>query len=134
MGLKGQCLCGAVGYEVVQLDGPIVHCHCVTCRKAHASAYASTVRVLRTHFRWLHGEDTLRDHESSPGKIRRFCSVCGSHVVAERPAQSHVILRVATLDDDPGERPASHIWTAHDVPWLTSEDILPRFPEFPPAF
>lgn len=100
MGLMGSCLCGAVRYEVDRPDMPIAHCHCRTCRKAHASAFAAKAGVLREHFRWLAGEDRLRAFKSSPGKQRWFCSTCGTHLLAERPAQPHVILRVAT-----GRRP-----------------------------
>ena len=45
--MRGQCLCGAIGYEVVHLAGPIAHCHCRTCRKAHASPYGASARVGR---------------------------------------------------------------------------------------
>ena len=131
MSLKGSCLCGAVCYEVDQLDMPIGHCHCVTCRKAHAAAYASTAGVTREHFRWTAGEDRLSAYESSPGKLRHFCSVCGTHLMAERPPQPHVILRVATLDDDPSTRPTMHIWTSHDAPWLTDGEGLPRYKAMP---
>jgi hypothetical protein len=99
--LKGSCLCGAVHYEVDRLDTPIGLCHCATCRKAHAAPYAPTARVMRDHFRLIAGADKLAAFESSPGKMRRFCSVCGTHIVAERAEQPHVVLRVATLDDDP---------------------------------
>ncbi|GGF07526.1 hypothetical protein GCM10011611_11240 [Aliidongia dinghuensis] len=133
MSLKGSCLCGAVRYAVDGLDGPIVQCHCATCRKAHAAAVAATARVLREHFRWTAGEDRLAAFESSPGKRRHFCTTCGSHLVAERPAEPHVILRVATLDDDPGQRPAMHIWTGHDVPWLTEDEAVPRYEAWPPG-
>ena len=92
MTLQGSCLCRTVAYEADSLGGPIVHCHCATCRKAHAAAYASTVRVERPHFRIVRGQDKLTAHESSPGKFRHFCSVCGSHVVAERPAQTHILV------------------------------------------
>ena len=129
MSLRGQCLCGAIAYEVTQLDGAIVHCHCTTCRKAHASAFASTARVVREHFRWVRGEAGLAEYQSSPGKVRRFCSVCGSHLVAERLGQTHVILRVATLDDDPGSVPVMHIWTSHDVPWLREAGAAVRYAE-----
>ena len=112
---------------------PIGHCHCGTCRKAHAAAYAPTAGVMREHFRWTAGEERLSAFESSPGKLRRFCSVCGTHLLAERPAQPHVILRVATLDDDPGGRPTMHIWTSHDAPWLTDGDDVPRYLEWQPG-
>lgn len=100
--MKGSCLCGAIEYEIDQLDMPISHCHCRTCRKAHAAAFASNGGVMREHFRWVKGKEKLAAFESSPGKLRHFCSVCGSHLMAERLAQPHVVVRVATLDEDPG--------------------------------
>lgn len=129
--MQGSCLCGAIKYAVDSLDGPIVHCSCRTCRKAHAAAFASTVGVNREHFRWLKGQDQLRSFESSPGKLRHFCSVCGSHLVAERMHQAHVILRVATLDDDPHRKPEMAIWRSHEVPWLDYVSPLPAFAEMP---
>jgi hypothetical protein len=116
--MKGSCLCAAVEYEVDRIDMPIAHCHCHTCRKAHAAAFATTAGVRHEHFRWLKGEDRLTSFESSPGKLRYFCSLCGSHLVAQRAEQAHVIVRVATLDEDPGITPTLHIWCSHDAPWL----------------
>lgn len=129
MPFLGSCLCKAVQYEVEVLDTPIGHCHCNTCRKACSSAYTSTARVARDKFRWICGAEKLTAYESTPGKVRRFCSVCGSEILAEWIDQPQLILRVASLDDDPGARPAVHIWTSHDVPWLQDEHALPRLPE-----
>ena len=128
--MKGSCLCGGIEYQIDRIDKPVAHCHCRTCRKAHAAAYATTAGVLREHFRWLTGQQLLKSFESSPGKLRHFCSVCGSHLIAERPAQPHVIVRIATLDDDPGATPAMHIWCSHDVPWLQDADEVPFYPEW----
>ncbi|WP_445680970.1 GFA family protein [Radicibacter daui] len=135
MAFRGSCLCGAVQYEIDGLDMPIGHCHCRTCRKAHAAAYTTTAGVMREHFRWLTGEDKITAYQSSPGKFRHFCSVCGSQLIAERPAQPHVILRVATLDDDPGVRPARHIWFEDEVKWLADDFRHPaaRYAKWPPG-
>ena len=130
--MQGQCLCGAIGYEVVQLAGPIVHCHCRTCRKAHASPYGASARVARKQFVWTRGEDKLTAYESTPGKKRWFCSRCGTHLVAEWATEPDVILRAAALDDDPGVRPILHMWVSHDVPWLVAADEVPRYPEGSP--
>ncbi len=130
--MRGSCHCGAVRYEVTRLSGPIVHCHCVTCRKTHSAAYASTAGVAREDFRWLEGRDRVAFYESSPGKTRAFCSSCGCHIVAERESQAHVILRVATLDEDPGARPRMRIWRSHDLPWLVDEEGVEAYPEWPP--
>ena len=129
--MKGSCLCGAVAYEVVPFDMKIGHCSCRTCRPAQAAPFAATARVPRNKFRLLSGEDKLTAFESSPGKNRCFCSVCGSHVLAERSAEPHVILRVATLDDDPGVKPLIHIWRSHEVPWCAYEGDIKDFAEWP---
>lgn len=129
--MKGSCLCGAIGYEIDSIDMPIVHCHCHACRKAHAALASPSAGVQRINFRWLKGQDKLSTFESSPGKLRHFCSVCGSHLVAERPSQTHVIVRVATLDQDPSVTPQAHIWTSHDIPWLKYEGVA-AYPEWQP--
>jgi hypothetical protein len=118
-----------VAFAANDLSGPIAHCHCHTCRKAHGAAFATTARVDRAHFSWTRGEDTLRHYESSPGKLRHFCGRCGTHLMAEWIDAPAVILRLGALDDDPGGRPAVHIWTSHEVPWLDYGADLPRLPE-----
>jgi ADP-ribosyl-[dinitrogen reductase] hydrolase len=128
MAISGSCLCGAVRYEIDQLASPIGFCHCRTCQKAHSATFAPTARVNPSHFRWLQGREIIKDFVSSPGKIRQFCGQCGSHIVASKEGQEELIVRVATLDADPNERPAVHIWTSHDVPWLLAKE-LPVFPK-----
>jgi hypothetical protein len=130
--MKGSCLCNAVAYEVDRLASPIGHCHCTTCRKAHAAPFAPTARVDRLSFRWLAGADVRGSYESSPGKLRHFCTRCGSHLVAEWVSQPQMIVRVATLDDDPGVRPIAKIWLSDRVPWLAYDGDLLCFEEAPP--
>ena len=132
--MLGSCLCGAVTYEVDQLDLPITHCHCLTCQKAHAAPHVPTAGVLRQHFRWLRGAEQLGSFQSSPGKLRHFCRQCGSHLLAEREGSPYVILRVATLDQPPPpppSQPSQHIWTSHDRPWLLDATAA-HWPEWPP--
>jgi len=128
MTLHGSCLCGSVRYEADQLDGPIVHCHCTMCRKAHAAAFNSSAAVQRQHFRWTAGEDTLSRYASSLDKNRWFCARCGTQMIAEFPAHAHVLLRVATLNDDPGTRPTVHIWPAEHAPLLADDTAVQHYP------
>jgi hypothetical protein len=132
--IRGSCLCGAVAYEAEALSGPIGHCHCRTCQKAHSAAFATTARVKRAGFRWTKGDETRRSFESTPGKLRWFCSNCGSQLMAEWTGQDEVILRIGSVDDGLGEaRPVGHIWVSHQPAWdLGPDDRLPRFPEAAP--
>ena len=66
--------------------------------------------------------------EQGPDGSRHLCGQCGSHLVAIREGQDEYILRVATLDADPSQRPVIHIWTSHDAPWLAG-DNLPTVPK-----
>ena len=133
MPLKGGCHCGAVKYEVDRLE-TLGHCHCITCRKTHSAAFNTAGRVARGAFRWTSGPDRLKAYESSPGKNRWFCGDCGCHLMAEVRGNDYVILRAASLDDDPGLRPQRRIWRSHDAPWLFEEGEIPSYPEFaPPA-
>ena len=128
--MRGSCLCGHVTYEATRLDSPIRHCSCATCRKAHAAAFNTSAKVLHAHFRWLAGEDGLRYFESSPGKRRYFCGRCGTHLIAQRDGSDAVMLRVASLDDDPGVVPDARIWASDAVPWLEFGPQLAVWPEW----
>jgi ADP-ribosyl-[dinitrogen reductase] hydrolase len=121
-----------VVYSVERLDTPPRHCSCAVCRKAHAAAFNTSASVKRSGFRWLQGEAGLRWYESSPGKRRYFCGNCGSQLVAHREGSPTMALRVATLDEDPGLRPAAHIWAASEVPWLAYGSEVPVFQGWEP--
>lgn len=131
MVLRGSCHCGAVAYEIDALAAPIGHCFCHTCRKVHAAASKPNARVSPGAFRWLRGEDLLTDYRSSPDKIRRFCSRCGSHVIAKRDGQDSYTLSVATLDDDPGTTSQGAIWVSEAASWCEDDQTKPRFSEWP---
>ncbi|WP_160153146.1 GFA family protein [Microbulbifer sp. ALW1] len=131
--MKGSCSCGQVQYQVKCLDSAIQHCSCKTCRKSHAAAFNSAAAVLKENFKWEKGEDNLSGYVSSPGKIRYFCSTCGSHLIAEKEGRPHYILRVATLDEDPGVKPDSVIWRSHEVSWLEYGDHIAAHQEWQPG-
>ena len=64
--LTGSCLCKSVAYEVDAAPGPIVHCHCETCRKTHGSAFSSVSNVPRDKFRWVRGQEQLSSMSRHP--------------------------------------------------------------------
>ncbi len=133
MAIRGSCLCKTVQYEIDGLDTPVRHCHCTTCRKTHAAVYNTGAGVARERFRWISGEDKLSSYESSPGKLRRFCSKCGTHVVADSPSRPVIVVRVATLDEDPGKKPSEHIWTSETPQWLIDAEDAKAYPEWYPG-
>jgi hypothetical protein len=127
--LVGGCACGAVRYEVTGEISPIIHCHCRTGRKTHASAFSSLAAVPRDLFRWTAGEELLSAFESSPGKFRRFCSRRGSHLFAEREGQGVVMLRLGCLETPITPRHVGHIWRSDGASWFDPSVSLREFPE-----
>ncbi|MFV9670306.1 GFA family protein [Pantoea sp. KXB25] len=131
--MKGSCLCKKIQYECDVMEEGILNCHCHTCRKAHAAPYVPAAGVKREHFRWLKGSEYLSSYASSPDKLRHLCSLCGSNLMAERPHQGHVIVRVATLDEPPFSAAISYIWCSHDAPWLSEIQDTPYYAQWQKA-
>lgn len=131
--MRGSCLCQAIQYEVDELAGGIQHCSCRTCRKAHAAAFNSSAAVRPARFRWIKGHALLSFFESSPVKRRYFCSKCGTHLIAMLTTTENLLVRVATLDEDPGVPADCHIWVSQEVGWLRYGPPLPAYPEWGPA-
>lgn len=61
--LRGSCLCGNVRYSLKGSLGPITHCHCRTCRKAHAAAFSTVALVLIPEFAIDSGAELLKSFE-----------------------------------------------------------------------
>jgi hypothetical protein len=132
--LRGSCLCGGVRFEVT---APFVwanHCHCSRCRK-HSGAFGGTQgRVPRSGFRLLAGEELVRVFRPEDGRVKAFCSVCGSSLFGgEWPEGDEVAIRLGALDGDPGIRPEFHLFVASKAPWdELPDDGLPRYDEAHP--
>ena len=124
------CLCRNVTYQIDGHLGTITHCHCTECRKAHGAAFSTVSNVLIDEFQFTSGTELLRSFESSPGKRRYFCVQCGSQIYAYREGQKHYILRLGTLDDDPGNRAINHIWVREKAPWYEMDKMLPQYLEY----
>ena len=127
--IKGSCTRGEVRYVIRGHVGDIAHCHCTTCRKAHGSAFSSVAAVQISDFEFTSGEGLIKCYNSSPDKVRCFCSNCGSHIYAHRDGQNHFILRLGTLDDDPMVKSVNHIWLSLKAPWydLETDCNLPKY-------
>jgi hypothetical protein len=132
--VKGSCLCGGTQYEIAGDIKLMANCHCSMCRKHHGAAFVTFVGVNTADFRWVKGEDLLEHYQSSPGHTRAFCRVCGSSLPDPDPGATDFYLPAGTLDDDPGARPAGHIFVGSKAPWVEISDELPQFDEYPPGF
>ena len=72
----GQCLCGAVDYEVAGPVGGVVVCHCSQCRTCSGHIWAA-VSVPVGQFRLIH-QRGLGWFNATPRAKRGFCRDCGA--------------------------------------------------------
>lgn len=80
--------------------------------------------VARAQVTWA-GERSF--YNSSPGVTRGFCGQCGTpiHYMSTRwPGEIHLL--ASTLYDLTLYKPTAHMHWAARVPWLMSDDDLPR--------
>jgi hypothetical protein len=107
----GGCLCGAVRYSVRGDPLHVIRCHCANCRKESGSAF--------TVYAWWPVEAFEMSGEISSYDGRGFCPRCGSRVVDTTHTDSHIEIRIGSLDDAPFElRPEHEVWVKRRESWI----------------
>lgn len=125
----GTCLCGGIQFRIDAELEPIQICHCSQCRKAQGTAIATNTPVSTTVFQFIKGQDLLTEFESSPGKKRCFCKVCGSPIYSHKASLLGVLrIRAGLLNEPLTAKPAAHFHTASKCNWWTINDELPQYP------
>ena len=130
---RGSCLCGGVAYEIDGELGDFGYCHCRSCRKASGSAFGANAGIDRAAFRLVRGAELIREFESSPGKLRVFCSTCGSPLYAHLTKSPGVIrLRLGSLDTPFAKRARAHTFVSHQADWEEIGADIPQCAEWAP--
>lgn len=130
--LQGQCLCGAVTYEIQGLLGAVYHCHCKKCRRWHNAAFRTRAAITKRQFAWLSGTDYLAHHYSSSTTKRSFCKQCGSNLINTYDDKPDIIgLPLGGLDNLNAIKPIAHIFVKYKAPWYEILDDLPQYDEWP---
>lgn len=101
MDRSGQCLCGAVHFEIRDADPVFGACHCKMCQRWSGSMFASlTVPAETVSFQ---GEQNIARYQSSDWAERAWCEKCGSHlwyqVTAKGPYSGAYHMPYGLLDD-----------------------------------
>jgi len=129
MSVNGQCLCGAVKYELANPPSVTGVCHCLNCQRQAGSAYSTLGVVPRSEFSLTAGEPKLyEDSDTASGNTvqRFFCGNCGSPIYSAIDAQpDNIFLKTGTMDDTTGFTPQFHAWCDTKQPWVDLEEGVP---------
>lgn len=129
--MTGGCLCGAVAFAAEGPATPIELCHCDRCKRAYGSAFAATLFVKASRFRWTRGAERVAEYEApileTPPPYRHvFCRSCGSPLPIVSAETGLAEIPAGSLDGDPVARPVRHIFAHLKAPWFAIEDRLPQ--------
>ena len=126
--LSGECLCGAIRYEVEDAFQYALNCHCSRCRKATGSAFKPLGGIECDRLRVIKGVEGLMILGDEGGHDAR-CKHCGSLLYSLVREGQYVHVALGTLVDDPSIRPSAHIFVGSKAPWFTITDELPQYEE-----
>ena len=128
MALRGQCLCGAVRFEVDPPFAKFVRCHCSRCRKATGTAFASNAYVAPQALRWTSGEDQIArfDLPEARSFSTSFCRRCGSPLPHATRSGREMIVPAGSLIEDPGASPTFDACWDSRAAWLSDPSDLPK--------
>jgi hypothetical protein len=133
--LTGGCGCGAVRYQITQPLVGAIYCHCTRCQRRSGSGASASAHLAPGSLEITAGEQHLRDWAPGGGFAKVYCGECGSAVLVRNPATGEIaMVRLGTIDGDPGVRPSARQFVAYAAAWEPiPDDGLPRYDERMPA-
>ena len=95
------------------------------CQKASATAFSSNALVASQDFKILTGQDSLVTYQSSPDKLRYYCSHWHSQVYHTKDdTPDKITLKLGTIDHCDQVLTAmerKHIFNDQTFPWLADK-------------
>lgn len=122
----GQCLCGAVHFEIRGPLRDVVVCHCGQCRRQHGAPPSYTAAPWSNVK--LEGASHLKWYQSSDQARRGFCRVCGSSLFWEPIGTGRVSIAAGSLNKPTGLRTIRHIFVADKADFYEITDGLEQLP------
>lgn len=122
----GQCLCGAVSFEIFGPMRNVVACHCKQCRRWHGH-YAAYTRVAFDDLAFVRDRG-LQWYSSSESARRGFCRDCGSSLFWRPAGSLNISVCAGSLDPPTGLTQIGHIFCDSQSDYYRISDGLLKYP------
>jgi len=124
----GRCFCGAV--EITATGDPVGmgYCHCGSCRSWSAGPVNAFTLWPPDAVKITKGADKVATYNKTEKSFRKWCAVCGGHLMADHPTFGLVDVFAATLPSVQF-KPGVHVNYQETV--LPMKDGLPKQRDFP---
>ena len=121
----GECLCGAVRYEVRGPLRGVVNCHCTMCQRLHG-AYGAHSKAKNVHIELVEDRG-LRWHATSGRARRGYCGECSSDLFWEPVDQDATGIVAGSLDQPTELETIGQIFTAEKADFVELIEGIPTF-------
>jgi hypothetical protein len=125
---NGRCFCGAVEWTATGDPEGMGYCHCEDCRSWSAGPVNAFTLWKPENVKITKGEENVASYNKTPGSTRKWCKICGGHILTHHPEMGLTDVYAAsipTLDFQPGV----HVHYKETV--LPMKDGLPKMRDMP---
>lgn len=126
---EGSCFCGAVRVAVSGAPVAMGYCHCDSCRSWSAGPVNAFTLWKPEAVRVVRGAENVGTFHKTPRSYRKWCKICGGHLLTEHPGWGLVDVYAAVIADFPF-RPGVHV--NYQETKLRMFDGLPKLQDVPP--
>jgi hypothetical protein len=125
---KGSCFCEAVQLEVTGDPVAAGYCHCSSCRSWAAAPVNAFSLWKPEQVKVTKGSENIATYHKTEQSYRKFCRICGGHLMTEHPPWNLIDVYAATI---PAYKhaPALHVHYQETV--LPMRDGLPKMKDIP---
>jgi hypothetical protein len=125
---KGSCFCDAVQIEVTGDPVAAGYCHCASCRSWAAAPVNAFSLWKPEQVKVTKGADNIATYHKTEQSYRKFCRICGGHLMTEHPPWNLIDVYAATIPTYK-HAPALHVHYQETV--LPIRDGLPKMKDIP---
>lgn len=129
--LTAKCFCGAVELELTGEPAGMGYCHCSDCAEWAAAPINAFSLWQPDNVNVTKGEDNIGTYNRTENSDRKFCKICGGHIMAVHPGMGLIDVYASII---PGlvHEPALHVWYSEKS--VSVKDGLPKFKDMPTDF
>ncbi len=125
---RGECFCGAVELLATGESVGAGYCHCESCRSWSGGPVNAFTLWKTGSVQITKGEENVAVFNKSEKSYRKWCKLCGGHLLTAHPQWDLIDIFAATIPSYPF-KPGVHVNYAMTV--LPMKDGLPKLKDFP---
>jgi hypothetical protein len=124
----GSCFCGSVRIAVKGQPVAVGYCHCDSCRAWSASPVNAFTLWPPQAVSIVSGAEQVGSYSKTARSLRKWCIVCGGHLLTEHPGWGVVDVYAAVIPSFPF-KPGVHV--NYQETRLRMHDGLPKMKDMP---